>query len=80
MMKGLCGVHKLALALVIIGALNWGLVGFFNYNLVEALLGSWPTVERVVYALVGLSGIAMLFAGVCKKCPMGNMPVGEKKM
>ena len=75
MMKGLCGVHKVALVLVVVGALNWGLVGFFNYNLVNTLLGSWPTVERVVYVLVGLSGLAVLMVGPCKKCCGG-----EKKM
>ena len=46
-----------ALVLVIVGALNWGLVGLFGYNLVESLLGAWPLVVRVVYALVGLSAL-----------------------
>ncbi len=70
MMKGMCGVHKLAWLLVIIGCLNWGLVGFFQWNLVHALLANWAMVERVVYGLVGLSGLAILFAGACKKCTM----------
>lgn len=43
--------------LVLVGALNWGLVGFFDFNLVSALVGAWPVVERVVYALVGLSAV-----------------------
>lgn len=49
--------------LVVIGALNWGLVAL-NWNLVETLLGSWPVVVTIVYALVGLSGLwelVMLF-------------------
>ncbi|OGH65036.1 MAG: hypothetical protein A2821_00965 [Candidatus Magasanikbacteria bacterium RIFCSPHIGHO2_01_FULL_41_23] len=65
----MCSVHKLACLLVLVGALNWGLVGFFQWNLVTTLLGSWPMVERAVYALVGLSAVAMLFCDSCKKCP-----------
>jgi uncharacterized protein len=56
---------KVALALAIIGAINWGLVGFFNWNLVDALLGGGAREEtsaiaRVIYALVGLAGLALL--------------------
>ena len=54
----------IALVLVIVGGLNWGLVGLFQFNLVEALFGTWPIVERVVYSLVGLASlwaIAILF-------------------
>lgn len=47
--------------LVVIGALNWGLVGLLNINLVNWLLGSWPTVERIVYILVGLAGVYKLY-------------------
>lgn len=48
--------------LVIIGGLNWGLVGFFDYDLVAAIFGDMTTVSRVIYALVGLSALYMLFA------------------
>ncbi|MCL2854560.1 MAG: DUF378 domain-containing protein [Defluviitaleaceae bacterium] len=47
-----------ALTFIIIGAINWGLVGFFQFDLVAAIFGgmsSW--VSRVIYALVGLSGL-----------------------
>ena len=48
----------IALTLVIIGALNWGLIGFFNFDLVTMLFhGSMYWVARVIFALVGLSGI-----------------------
>ena len=48
----------LALTLVIIGALNWGLIGFFNFDLVTTLFGgSMYWVARVIFALVGLSGL-----------------------
>jgi len=49
----------IALLLVIIGALNWGLVGFFHYNLVSTLFG--PGLERVIYVIVGLAGIYALW-------------------
>lgn len=45
--------------LVIVGALNWGLVGLLGLNLVELLLGSIPLLEKLVYILVGLSGVYM---------------------
>lgn len=55
-------VEMLGMVLVIVGALNWGLVGLGgflggNWNVVNMLLGSWPTVEWLVYVLVGLSGL-----------------------
>lgn len=68
MMGKMCGVHKVAWALVWVGALNWGLVGVFKFNLVMALLGSWPMVERLVYILVGASALLMLLVGNCKPC------------
>jgi uncharacterized membrane protein YuzA (DUF378 family) len=50
-----------ALTIVIIGAVNWGLVGFFNFNLVGLLTGGASSViARVVYAVVGLAGLYML--------------------
>ncbi len=54
------------LALTIIGAINWGLVGFFNFNLVDAIFGGGAreqtsALSRLIYALVGLSGLATLF-------------------
>ncbi len=54
-------IDWIALVLVIIGALNWGLVGFFQYDLVAALFGATSTVARVVYSLVGVSGLWMIY-------------------
>jgi len=49
---------KVILALIIIGAINWGLIGFFRYDLVAAIFGGQlAAVSRIIYALVGLSGI-----------------------
>lgn len=64
----MCGIHKFAWVLVIIGAINWGLVGLFEFDLVNTLLGQWEIVERVVQVLVGLSAVATLAMGSCKAC------------
>jgi uncharacterized protein len=59
-----------AFALLVVGGLNWGLVGLFQMNLVEALVGSMPTVEMVVYVLVGVSALylAVTHMGDCRVC------------
>lgn len=69
MMKKMCSVHGIAWMLVIVGGLNWLLVGAFDYNLVEGLLGSWPWLVKAVYILVGASALMMLGG---KKCCMGK--------
>lgn len=48
-------IHWFALFLVIIGALNWGMIGFFQINVVSALFG--PVGSRIVFAIVGIAGI-----------------------
>jgi hypothetical protein len=47
----------LTLAIVIIGGLNWGLVGAFNFNMVAAIFGDASTLSRLIYILVGLSAL-----------------------
>lgn len=64
----MCPVHMTAAVLVIIGALNWGLVGVFQFNLVSYLFGSVSWLERLVYILVGLAALVMLTVCRCKKC------------
>lgn len=51
------GLDLTALVLIIIGGINWGLVGLFDYNLVETLFGSGSAVARVIYTLVGLAAL-----------------------
>ena len=46
-----------ALTIAIIGAVNWGLVGFFNFNLVSFIFGSMTWLTRIVYAVVGICGL-----------------------
>lgn len=50
-------IDRIALVLVIIGAINWGLIGFFNFNLVEMIFGNMTIISRIIYALVGISGL-----------------------
>ena len=50
-------IDLIALILVIVGALNWGLIGLFGFNLVDTLFGIGTALSRIVYTLVGISGI-----------------------
>ena len=50
----------IALVLVVIGALNWGLIGFFEFDLVRAIFGDMTWVSRIIYALVGIAGLYSL--------------------
>ena len=52
----------IAYILVIIGAINWGLVGFFNFDLVAAIFGDMTLVTRIIYDIIGISAIYLLFA------------------
>jgi uncharacterized membrane protein YuzA (DUF378 family) len=60
-MKELTVLDWIALVLVIIGAINWGLVGLFSFDLVAAIFGSMAILSRIVYDLVGLAGIYLIF-------------------
>lgn len=54
------GLDWVAYVLVLVGALNWGLVGAFKFNLVEAILGDMTALARIVYVLVGLSAVYLV--------------------
>ena len=49
-----------ALVIALIGAVNWGLIGFFRFNLVTFLFGDMVWVTRIIYALVGICGLYLL--------------------
>lgn len=74
--KALC--HKAVMVLLMIGGLNWGLYGLgmlidSNLNVVNLLLGSWPTVEAIVYLLVGLAALkAVVMTAMGKHCKGGT--------
>ena len=74
--RGTLNLLKTAMVVAIIGALNWGLIGFFNWNLVDAIFGGGTaemtsTASRVVYALVGLAGLGSLYL-------LSNLMAGER--
>ena len=57
--------RNLALVLTIIGGINWGLVGAFDFDLVAFLFGPFSVLSRITYILVGLSALAMIFVPAC---------------
>lgn len=73
-----------SLVLIVIGAINWGLIGFFGYNLISAIFGFSPAglaVQRIIYAIVGLAGLygmwmlSRLSAAHDDVCVPGHTPV-----
>lgn len=72
-------LHIIAYILLWVGGINWGLVGLggfmgSNWNVVNLILGSWPTVEWIVYVLVGLSAVYLLVMHrkYCRVCNAGG--------
>jgi len=59
--------YMLCLVLIIVGGLNWGLVGLMDFNLVDSIFGSMSFLSRLVYDLVGLSAVYMFFSLFSKK-------------
>ncbi len=50
-------LQKICLVITIIGAINWGLIGLFDFNLVASLFGSTSMFSRIIYSLVGITGL-----------------------
>jgi uncharacterized membrane protein YuzA (DUF378 family) len=81
-------MRKIRKVLLMIGGLNWGLVGVgmlmgSDLNVVHMILGSWPVIEGVVYVLVGLAALFKIFGCRCKKCMAActcNAESMDKKM
>lgn len=79
------GLHKVSFVLVIIGALNWGLVGLgwlaggADWNVIHILVGSWGGValEGIIYVLVGLAAVYLVSTHKrdCRYCNPGGMPM-----
>ncbi len=53
--------------LVVLGAINWGLVGLLGMDVVSSLLGAWPMLVKIVYLLVGAAGVWGAYAMLTKK-------------
>ena len=63
-------LQKSALVITIIGAINWGLIGLFDFNLVEMIFGTGSLLSQIIYILVGITGlinIGILFNHISKK-------------
>lgn len=60
--SGLRTIDTIALVLVLIGAINWGLVGLFEFDLVAAIFGEMTVLSRIIYTLVGAAGVYTLVA------------------
>ena len=58
-------IKKIAFILTIIGGINWGLIGFFNFDLVAMFFGNMSFLSRLVYGLVGLSSVWLIFDHSC---------------
>lgn len=54
-------LQKIALIFTIIGAINWGLIGFFDFNLVTSLFKDSTVIARIIYSIVGICGIINIF-------------------
>ena len=83
-------ISIISMILIIIGALNWGLVGFFNYNFISVIFGGaaagdYSGFDRFIFAIIGLAGLwglsflAKLNLLCCCKKSKGCCPIGKKK-
>jgi uncharacterized membrane protein YuzA (DUF378 family) len=67
-------------SLAAIGAINWGLIGLANFNLLTYLFGSLPNVERIMYLLVGAAGLYSLFVYVSLLLPKPELEAHPRKV
>lgn len=81
-----CGMNMVIKILLIIGGLNWGLQGVgmlmgTNLNIVNLILGSWSTIEAIIYIVVGIAAVMKIFGGCpckkCQACKVGAAPAGD---
>ena len=59
-------INWIALILLVVGGLNWGLIGLLDFDLVASLFGAMTTVTKIIYSLVGVSAIWVLIARLMK--------------
>lgn len=82
-MDSKCNLCLVSRILLIVGGLNLGLIGAFEYDLIGGVLGTWPIVVRIVYVLIGLAGVYCLVglakggkSGSCASHPSGGASSG----
>ena len=78
MSEGKCIACKVATLLLIVGALNWGAIAFFQTDLVIRLFGLDSPVPRIVYGVVGVAGVLKLLNLFGLKCPTCKGSCGSK--
>jgi hypothetical protein len=61
MNKFMKSIDILSFVLLLIGGINWGLIGFFDFNLIDAIFGHLTVVSRVIYAVVGIAALYEIF-------------------
>jgi uncharacterized membrane protein YuzA (DUF378 family) len=71
--RALSAVDWIAFTLLVIGGINWGLVGLFGFDLVAALFGEMSALSRIIYTLVGISALYCLFAIPAKRRRSGTV-------
>lgn len=82
--KGGCMMGKIAKILVIVGGVNWGLIGLgmlmgnAGWNVVNMIFGTMPTLEAIIYVLVGVAAVMKIFGCKCHKCMNGSCGVEQK--
>ena len=74
--------HKITFTLLIVGGLNWLLVGLFGWDVGEIFGGQMAAVSRIVYVLVGLSALYEIFSHkkFCRGCEVSSKPAGTPQM
>lgn len=67
-------LHIIAFILLVVGGLNWGLVGAFDFDLVATIFGAMTMISKIIYILVGLSAVylAVTHSKDCKTCSGGS--------
>lgn len=81
-----CALKIISKVLVVVGALNWGLIGLGMllgktvdvWNLVHKIFGSMGSVEAIIYVLVGVAAVMKIFGCKCPKCLSGTCSMGDK--
>ncbi|WP_437590775.1 DUF378 domain-containing protein [Sorangium sp. So ce1000] len=74
--RGISGLTWAAITLVVIGAVNWGFVGLFEFDVIAGIFGRLSAISRIIYVLVGLAGLYLLYASVQldKRARVTTMP------
>jgi uncharacterized membrane protein YuzA (DUF378 family) len=70
-------LHTTSLILAIIGSLNWGLIGLFNFDLVAALFGEMSFISRAIYVIVGIAAFVLLLFALPRETHVTDTPSGK---